>query len=44
MFLAHIVQLTRITSHSKTLIDNIFSKNISRHIASANLAVAISDH
>ena len=29
IFLTHIVQPTRITSHSKTLIDNIFSYDIS---------------
>ena len=32
MFLTHIVQPTRITSHSKTLIDNIFSNYISQDI------------
>ena len=32
MFLPHIVQPTRITSHSKTVIDNIFSNYISQDI------------
>ena len=44
MFLPHIVQPTRITSHSKTLIDNIFSSYISQDIVSGNLTATISDH
>ena len=44
MFLLHIVQPTRITSHSNTLIDNIFSNYISEDIVSANLRATISDH
>ena len=44
MFLPHIDQLTRITSHSKTLIDNIFSNYISQDIVSGNLTATISDH
>ena len=44
MFLPHIVQPTRITSHSKTPIDNIFSIYISQDIASGNLTATISDH
>ena len=45
MFLPHIVQPTRITSHSKTLIDNIFSNYISQDIVfTGNLTASISDH
>ena len=44
MFLPHIVQQTRIPSHSKTLIDNIFSNIISQDIVSGNLTATISDH
>ena len=44
MFLPHIVQPTRITSHSKTLIDNIFSNYISQDIVSGCLTATISDH
>ena len=44
-FIPHITYPTRITSHSKTLIDNIFSnlQNFSQGF-SANLTMAISDH
>ena len=44
MFLPHIVQPTRITSHSNTLIDNIFFNYISQDIVSGNLTATISDH
>ena len=44
MFLPHIVQPTRTTAHSKTLIDNIFSTYISQDIVSGNLTATISDH
>ena len=44
MSLAHIVQPTRITCHSKTLIDNIFSNYISQDIVSGNLTATSSDH
>ena len=39
-----ILQLTRITSHSNTLIDHIFSNVIDPDIISGNLTVTISDH
>ena len=39
-----ILQPTRITSHSNTLIDNIFSNVIDPNIISDNLTVTISDH
>ena len=41
IFLPHIVQPTRITSHSKTLIDNIFSNYISQDIVLGNLTATI---
>ena len=44
MFLPHIAQPTRITSHSNTLIDNIFFNYISQDIVSGNLTATISDH
>ena len=44
MFLPHIAQQTRIMSHSKTLIDNIFSNFISQDIVSWNLTATISNH
>ena len=44
MLLPHIFQPTRITSHSKTLIDNICSNYISQDTVSGNLPATISDH
>ena len=43
-FVPYILQPTRLTSHSKTLIDNIFSNIISPEAISANLTAPISDH
>lgn len=45
LFIPHIIHPTRITSHSKTLIDNIFSNspNFSQGM-SGNLTISISDH
>ena len=43
-FIPLILQPTRITSHSTTLIDNIFSNIIDRDIISGNLTATISDH
>ena len=40
----HITSLTRITSHSRTLIDNIFSIDISENAFSGNIVTSISDH
>ena len=41
----HITLPTRITSTSRTLIDNIFSNNLNFvHVVSGNLTVSISDH
>ena len=39
----YILQPTRLTSHSKTLIDNIFSNILSSEIISGNLTATISD-
>ena len=43
-FIPYILHLTRITSHSKTLNDNIFSNYISHEIISGNITATISDH
>ena len=43
-FVTYISQPTRLTSHCKTLIDNIFSNIISSEAISGNLASTISDH
>ena len=42
--LPYIIHPTRITSHSKSIIDNIFSNYISQEIISGNLTLTISDH
>ena len=41
---SYILQPTRLTSHSKTLIDNIFCNIISPEAISGNLILTISDH
>ena len=43
-FIPLILQSTRITSHSNTLIDNIISNVIDSDIISGNLTATISDH
>ena len=43
-FIPLILQPTRITSHSNTLIDNILSNVIDPDIISGNLTATISDH
>ena len=43
-FILLILQPTRITNHSNTLIDNIFSNVIYPDIMSGNLTATISDH
>ena len=43
-FIPLILQPTRITSHSNTLMDNIFSNVIGPDILSGNLTATISDH
>ena len=40
----HILQPTRITNHSATLIDNIFFNSLSHHTISGNLVYDLSDH
>ena len=42
-FLPYILQPNRLTSHSKTLIDNIFSNVISYEVTSGNITATISD-
>ena len=43
-FIPYILHPTRITSHSKTLIDNIFSNFFSPELISGNKTATISDH
>lgn len=43
-FLLYILQPTRISSNSKTLIDDIFPNILSPDSVSGNLAATISDH
>ena len=43
-FIPYILHPTRITSHSKTLTDNIFSNYISHEIVSGNITATRSDH
>ena len=44
MILPYILHPNRITVHSKSLIDNIFSDHISKEATCGNLTSAISDH
>ena len=44
MALPYIIQPTRIISHSKSIIDNIFPNYICQEIIPGNLASAISDY
>ena len=43
-FNPHILQPTRITNHSATLIDNIFFNSITHHTISGNIVHDLSDH
>ena len=43
-FLPHILQPSRVTTNSKTLIDNIFSNLAVPNIIPVNLTASISDH
>ncbi len=43
-FSPHILQPTRITDHSATLIDNIFFNSLAHHTISGNLICDLSDH
>ena len=42
--LPHILHPTRVTDHSATVIDNIFSNNTSHKSVSGNIITQISDH
>ena len=44
MLLPYILHPTRVTSHSKTLIDNIFSNYISKEAICGYITCTISDH
>ena len=44
MFLPHLIQPTRVTSSSKTLIDNIFSNILGPDSVFRNLTATVSDH
>ena len=43
-FMPYILKPTRLTSHYKTLIDNIFPNAISHEVISGNITATISDH
>ena len=43
-FLPNIIQPTRVTEHSATVIDNIFSNNIQEDIISGNILLTLSEH
>ena len=43
-FNPHILQPTRITDHSATLIDNIFFNSLTHHTISGNIAYDLTDH
>ena len=43
-FLPYVLQPTRLTSHSKTLIDNIFANVISYQVIFGNITATVSDH
>ena len=43
-YLPYIIQPSRHTNHSRTLIDNIFSNVISKDIICGNITATISDH
>ena len=43
-YLPYIIQPSQHTSHSRTLIDNIFSNVISKDIICGNITATISDH
>ena len=44
MYLPYILHPTRVTSHSQTIIDNVFSNHVSKEAVSGNLTSTISDH
>ena len=44
MYLPYILHPTRVTGHSQTIIDNIFSNYVSKEAVCGNLTSTISDH
>ena len=44
IYLPHVIQPSRHTNHSKTLIDNTLSNIISKDIIPGNITATISDH
>ena len=44
MYLPYILHPTRVTRHSQTIIDNIFSNYVSKEAVSDNLTSTVSDH
>ena len=44
MYLPYILHPTRVTGHSQTIIDNIFSNYVSKETVCGNLTSTISDH
>ena len=43
-FLPHVLQPTRITEHSSTIIDNIYGNNFTQEILSGNILIKFADH
>ena len=43
-FLPHILQPTRVTDNTATVIDNIFSNNIRDNISCGNILLTLSEH
>ena len=44
MYLPYILHPTRVTGHSETIIDHIFSNYVSKEVVCGNLTSTISDH
>ena len=44
MDFAHILQLTRVTENTSTVIDNIFSNNVKDNISCGNILLTLSEH
>ena len=43
-FLPHILQTTRITEHSSTIIDNIYGNNFTQETFGGNILIKFADH
>ena len=43
-FLPHVLQPTRITEHSSTIIDNIYGNNFTQETLSGNILIKFADH